>query len=87
LNAIPHYCYYKIRSILLIVYFKEKFLLGGCPYIKNSEIAWGIKNALCDFSPLGAPQGNGQNALLLGRETVAGTKKVRHDCSELSIDL
>ena len=32
-------------------------------------------------------KGNGQNALLLGRETVAGTKKVRHDCSELSIDL
>ena len=32
-------------------------------------------------------KGNGQNALLLGRETVAGTKKVRHDCSELYIFL
>ena len=32
-------------------------------------------------------KGNGQNALLLGREIVAGTKKVRHDCSELSIAL
>jgi|GEM_PF-1762788 len=30
---------------------------------------------------------NGQNALLLGRETVAGMKKVRHDCSELYIVL
>ena len=32
-------------------------------------------------------KGNGQNALLLGRETVAVTKKVHHDSSELSIDL
>lgn len=32
-------------------------------------------------------KGNGQNALLLRRETVAETKKVRHDCSELSIAL
>jgi len=32
-------------------------------------------------------KGNGQNALLLGTGTVAGTKKVRHNCSELSIDL
>lgn len=32
-------------------------------------------------------KGYWQNALLLGRETVAGTKKVRHDCSELSIAL
>ena len=32
-------------------------------------------------------KGYWQNALLLGRETVTGTKKVRHDCSELSIAL
>ena len=32
-------------------------------------------------------KGYWQNALLLGKETVAGTKKVRHDCSELSIVL
>ena len=32
-------------------------------------------------------KGYWQNALLLGRETVAGTKKVRHDCSELYIVL
>ena len=32
-------------------------------------------------------KGYWQNALLLGRDTVAGTKKVRHNCSELSIDL
>ena len=32
-------------------------------------------------------KGNGQNALLLGRETVAGTKKVRYNCSELYIFL
>ncbi len=83
----PHYCYYKIRSILLIVYFKEKFLLVGSPYIKNSQIAWFIKNALCDFSPFGAPQGNGQNALLLGKGTVAETKKVRYSHSELYIVL
>lgn len=29
-------------------------------------------------------KGNGQNALLLGKETVAGTKKVRYSHSELS---
>ena len=32
-------------------------------------------------------KGNGQNALLLGTGTVAETKKVRHDCSELYIVL
>ena len=32
-------------------------------------------------------KGYWQNALLLGTGTVAGTKKVRHNCSELSIDL
>ena len=32
-------------------------------------------------------KGYWQNALLLGRETVAETKKVRHDCSELYIVL
>ena len=32
-------------------------------------------------------KGYGQNALLLGKETVAGTKKVRYNCSELSIAL
>ena len=32
-------------------------------------------------------KGNGQNVLLLGRETVAGTKKVRYNCSELNIVL
>lgn len=32
-------------------------------------------------------KGNGQNALLLGTGPVAGTKKVRHDCSELYIVL
>ena len=30
-------------------------------------------------------KGYWQNALLLGRETVESTKKVRHDCSELYI--
>ena len=32
-------------------------------------------------------KGNGQNALLLRTGTVAETKKVRHDCSELYIVL
>ena len=32
-------------------------------------------------------KGNGQNALLLRTGTVAETKKVRHDCSELNIVL
>ena len=32
-------------------------------------------------------KGNGQNALLLEKGPVAGTKKVRHDCSELYIVL
>ena len=83
----PHYCYYKIRSILLIVYFKEKFLLGGCPYIKNYEIAWFMKMRCVILVHLAHCKGNGQNALLLGTGTVAGTKKVRHDCSELYIVL
>lgn len=44
------------------------------------------KNALCDFH-LAHRKGNGQNALLLGGGTVAGTKKVRYLHSELYIVL
>ena len=36
---------------------------------------YGRINVLCDFSPFGAPQGNGQNALLLGREQSRERKK------------
>ena len=87
MNAIPHYCYYKIRLILLIVYFKEKFLLGGCPYIKNYEIAWFIKMRCVILVHLTHRKGNGQNALLIGKGTVEETKKVRYLHSELYIVL
>ncbi len=75
MNAIPHYCYYKIRSILLIVNFKEKFLLRGTPYFKNSEIGFVIKMRCVILVNLAQLKGDGQNALLLGLESVEKQKK------------
>ena len=60
---------------------------AALPELKKYTKEYEVINALCDFSPFGAPQVNGQNALLLGKGTVLAKKKVRHDCSELHIVL
>ena len=74
MNAIPHYCYYKIRLILLIVSFKEKFLLRKTPHFKSSEIGYVIKMRCVILINLAQLKRYWQNALLLGMVTVEKKK-------------